>query len=215
MRFHGYLGLLTLACTSGCLRDPVTVAGSSGGGSHGSEVSGANTSEGSGPGPAMPTTTGAPPRTDDSTSTGPTPRGSSSTSTHGASSDSSSGGFVCNSLCGDGLVNCGEECDCGIKGCTAEGLGFQTCRSLVDILNPDHVFTGGELRCNMASCRYDFGGCEWGCGDGILAQDEACDPGLDTPTCAELDMGTAPDPVPCTEDCELETSVCDPAPPED
>ncbi len=85
--------------------------------------------------------------------------------------------------------------------------------SQVDVLNPDHVFTGGELRCNMASCRFDLAACEWGCGDGILAENEACDPELDTPSCADLDRGTSVDPVPCTEECELDTTVCDPTPP--
>lgn len=106
------------------------------------------------------------------------------------------------------MINCGEDCDCGVEPCTPEGLAFATCVGKADILNPKVVFTGGLLGCNPASCRYDLSACEWGCGDGIIADGESCEPTIESPSCAERGLGESTDPIPCDPTCQLDTAAC-------
>lgn len=131
------------------------------------------------------------------------------TAPDGSTSSGSTGDLACNSVCGNGQLDCNEECDCGDGiDCTAEELGFVMCVDLDNVFHPEHPFTGGVLGCNLASCRFDTAACEWGCGDGIVSDGEACDPKVEAPSCADLGRGTGTDPLPCNGRCELDASTC-------
>lgn len=70
----------------------------------------------------------------------------------------------CVSICGDGIIVGGEQCDPG----PPLNLGGETCASLPG-------FDGGILSCD-ASCNFDTSGCYF-CGDGSINPGEICDPG--------------------------------------
>lgn len=194
-----------MTCLVACGDDSTTVVGGSGSGGvpeSGSSTSAASTSSGD-PTPMTASSTS-------STTSGETGGGEPSTTTlAGSTSTGSSGGFSCSSFCGNGQVDCREECDCGEDNdCTAERLGFAACVDVQNIFEPEHPFTGGVLGCNPASCRFDTSACEWGCGDGIVGEGEACDPKAVTPSCADLGRGASTDLLPCSELCELDASSC-------
>ncbi|MGH1344853.1 MAG: hypothetical protein ACRBN8_25050 [Nannocystales bacterium] len=207
MRTPSRLGWVFAVAVGGCGSSSPSAESSGGAGGTGSSSSGiSNVSTSS---PRLPSTEGSTSQPGGSTSASTDDDTGSGTKTASTSSGSSSSyGSACDSPCGDGLINCGEDCDCGLEPCTPAGVGFAVCVGMQDILNPDHVFTGGVLGCNPANCRFDFSGCEWGCGDGVIANTETCEPELESPSCADLGLGDATDPVPCDKACQLDTSVC-------
>jgi hypothetical protein len=140
--------------------------------------------------------------TDDSTSSSTTSADSSTTD-----AESSSSGDPFGSLCGNGVIEGTEECDCGDDGeCTKAELGDNACENVKDPLIPG-ILTGGPLGCNPASCRYDTSQCVY-CGDGVVNGNEVCE--LDLPietTCAELGKGTA-GALTCMDTCQVDTTAC-------
>jgi len=93
-------------------------------------------------------------------------------------------------LCGDGAVSQGEECD-GTR------LGGATCASL--------GFARGKLSCTQ--CHFDTGKCTF-CGNGELNDTEQCDGvELGGATCAAL--GFTGGSLGCTDRCALDTAACD------
>jgi cysteine-rich repeat protein len=102
--------------------------------------------------------------------------------------DSSGGG-----MCGDGVVDAGEDCDgsdLGAADCTTEG------------------FLGGDLAC-AADCTFDISACtDVVCGDGAIGGDEECDGddlgGNDCVALGMFDEGT----LACAADCTYDTSMC-------
>ena len=96
------------------------------------------------------------------------------------------------SICGDGIRECGEECDgSDVGGFTCEFLGYD----------------GGVLGCN-SGCSFDVSDCySYECGNGVLDPGEDCDGGdLGGATCVSLgyDAGT----LSCTLGCSYDVSGC-------
>ncbi|MEM9460563.1 MAG: hypothetical protein AAGF11_40720 [Myxococcota bacterium] len=121
---------------------------------------------------------------------------SGGTSSGGSSSSSSEGGPG-GPVCGNGVIDLGEQCDgADLQGFDCAGLGLG----------------GGMLLCDPVTCTFDTANCMpvGGCGNGAIDPGEQCD-GLNLQgfTCASLGLGggiLACDPVMCTFD----TSMCMP-----
>ena len=155
---------------------------------------------------AMSTSTTATTDTDTDTESS----SSSTTTTTGdpeeSSSESSSSSGSIGQLCGNGIIEGTEECDCGMEACTPEGLNNSLCE---DVRRPGSpgVLTGGTLGCGTASCQFDITECTY-CGDGAVNGNEACE--LDLPietSCMELGKGTA-GVLTCMKDCQVDTAAC-------
>src|SRR5262249_15571390 len=97
-------------------------------------------------------------------------------------------------VCGNGEVEGYEICD-------QNNVGFESCRGL--------NWSGGTLGCKPDCSDYDTSKC-WGCGDGIVSGDEACDTNAFAPfasaSCADLGLGTGT--ILCTQECTLDAHGC-------
>ena len=121
----------------------------------------------------------------------------------------------CGGLCGDGLIQPGEECD-------LTNLGGETCVS--------QGFGGGTLAC-LPICLFDTSGCmgpTGTCGNGLIEGGEECDDGNTTdgdgcsalcevePVCGdgtvdtgeECDDGNVSDGDGCSATCTIEVPAC-------
>jgi hypothetical protein len=100
-------------------------------------------------------------------------------------------GVVLPPLCGNGVIEQGEECD-------GAALANQTCATL--------GFARGRLAC--VQCHFDPSGCS-SCGNGAINGGEQCD-GADFGgrTCAAL--GFTGGALTCTDRCRIATASCDP-----
>ncbi len=151
-----------------------------------------------------PTTDG--PTTDGPTTDGPTTDGAETGSGTGPACGSYSASSTAS--CGDGIIGRNEDCDCGAGPCTPSTLCFAECSDVrPHSLEHRGPLTGGVLGCNPASCRFDTSLCTW-CGDGEIGDNETCEPEIPTLTCADLGLGAGTEPLPCTDLCVLDTSVC-------
>jgi len=109
------------------------------------------------------------------------------------SDDDSTGNNNNTDLCGNGVVDLGEDCD-------GADLNGQTCVT--------QGMTGGTLACT-ATCTFDLSACI-GCGNGQIEVGEVCDGSdLDGQTCADVGNfsgGT----LACGTDCtDYDTSACE------
>ncbi len=100
-------------------------------------------------------------------------------------------------ICGDGVVDMGEECD-------PENFTGTSCA--------DYGYYGGDISCTD-TCILDQADCEsYGrCGDSLIqeAQGETCDgENLNGLTCADLGEDLMGDGLACDEFCHLDTSGC-------
>lgn len=111
------------------------------------------------------------------------------------------------SVCGNGLIEGTEQCDCGGAPCDLEGLGGNTCADVDDPRAPGPL-TGGVLDCDPSSCTFVTTQCSF-CGDGMVGGVEDCEPpGVPLPqTCAQLGAGAAGDAV-CNAQCRVDTRGC-------
>jgi hypothetical protein len=93
-------------------------------------------------------------------------------------------------VCGDGVLDFGEECEPadGDLGASCESLGF----------------AGGELACGD-DCRYALAEC-FTCGDGIVSDAEQCD-GQNVADLGCTDLGYTSGVLACT-DCFFDVSRC-------
>lgn len=100
--------------------------------------------------------------------------------------------------CGDGTLdtNAGEVCEgADLNGASCDSLGLGE----------------GTLACTTR-CTFNTSGCaeplaQSVCGDGTLADDEVCEPGRVTQSCADLDDFDGGE-LGCTTECTLDTSAC-------
>lgn len=101
-------------------------------------------------------------------------------------------------VCGNDLLESGEECD-------KTRLGGTTCADL--------GFDRGDLACDD-DCHFDTSGCENlpdPCGNGRIDEDEDCDgQELGGATCVSL--GYAGGELGCSDDCSFDLSGCEPVP---
>ena len=97
--------------------------------------------------------------------------------------------------CGNGEIDDGEVCD-GTK------LGGESCLTL--------GYFGGVLECQSNCAGFDTSRCK-SCGNGIIDHaTEECD-GTDlgsAQTCADVDLGTADQPLLCSSNCRYDYSNC-------
>jgi hypothetical protein len=110
-------------------------------------------------------------------------------------------------LCGNGVVDLGDLCDCGNQGvnCTSGQLDGKTC---ADFTSPaGGPFTGGTLACySPSNCAFDTSGCTY-CGDGAINGGESCDgAALGGATCESL--GQPAGTLACAANCTPDTSGC-------
>ena len=100
-------------------------------------------------------------------------------------------GAILPTLCGDGAISQGEECD-------GTALGGASCASL--------GFASGTLACT--ECHYDTAACSF-CGNGAINGNEQCDgTALGGRTCEAL--GFTGGSLACTDQCRVSTLGCDP-----
>ena len=100
-------------------------------------------------------------------------------------------GAILPTLCGDGAISQGEECD-------GDALGGASCASL--------GFASGALACQQ--CHFDTTPCSF-CGNGAINGAEECDgTALGGRTCESL--GFTGGALACTDQCRLSTRGCDP-----
>jgi hypothetical protein len=101
------------------------------------------------------------------------------------------------SICGNGDVESGEQCDGGdLDGWTCEAMGFNQ----------------GTLRCG-SGCGLDTSECSWippdNCGNGRIDTHEDCDGlNLDGYTCAEIFGPNVSGALRCKFDCTFDTNGC-------
>ncbi len=113
-------------------------------------------------------------------------------------------GPACGELCGNGIIDDGEDCD-------GTELGGMDCVAL--------GLAGGTLACN--GCSFDTSGCaDSVCGDGIIGGAEACDcaggactlAGLDNQVCTDLPAPSGGNysggTLACDSACALDSSGC-------
>jgi hypothetical protein len=194
MRFRLGWFVPVLAIAASCSSDPSSDEGDSGSSSSGGADDDADDTN-------TPTSL-TDPTGDPESSTDP----DDDSSDGGPESSSDDEGGCAGALCGNGVVECNEDCDCGGLGCSAEDLGNMVCTDVVDPTLPGPI-TGGTLGCNPASCRFDTTQCTY-CGDEEINGNETCEPDEDiTATCTGLGAGAAGEVV-CNSACQLDTSGC-------
>ena len=99
-------------------------------------------------------------------------------------------------VCGDGIIEAGEQCD-------ATNLGGATCQSL------HGAGAGGTLACS-GTCTFVASSCQW-CGDGFIDNGELCDgTAVGTATCATaLGSGLGTGTLTCAASCQAyDVSAC-------
>lgn len=108
-------------------------------------------------------------------------------------------------VCGDGELQEGESCDCGMMGaCTPAQLGNTTCMNLPAPSGGN--YSGGTLGCMAGACTYVETGC-FACGNGVLDMGEQCDgANLAGATCGSqgFDAGS----LACSASCTFNTGAC-------
>lgn len=101
-------------------------------------------------------------------------------------------------VCGDGVINANEQCDCGGNECTGGELNGFTCQSF--------GYTDGDLRCDPDDCTFVDDQCS-SCGDGDQSGTEECDGAdLGGKTCASL--GFKSGTLKCDAFCDFDSALC-------
>lgn len=138
---------------------------------------------------------------------GTTTAGSDADATTSTADGGSSSGPPAPAVCGDGVIEGAEQCDCGGTPCDLAGLGGNYCWDVDDPAAPGPL-TGGVLDCDPLRCTFVTTQCSW-CGDGGLAGVEECEPpgSATRDTCASLGAGAVGTAI-CGSTCRVDTSDC-------
>ncbi|MFO0632752.1 MAG: hypothetical protein U0168_07880 [Nannocystaceae bacterium] len=94
-------------------------------------------------------------------------------------------------VCGDGVVDAGEDCD-------GDDLGGASCMS--------EGFDGGRISC-AADCTLDTSACNVNCGNGSLEEPEECD-GVNLGGLDCVSQGFDAGELACSRGCTLDTTGC-------
>lgn len=167
------------------------------------------TSTGSGPlttgGPDPGETTGDgepdPSGGDDATTSEPDPTAGDSTSGGTTSGGDSESGTTGPNLCGNGVIDPGEECD---------GTEFAdaSCTDYTDASG--EPFTGGQLSCSFGTCLIMTTACNtFRCGDGVIQDGEQCDGPIGSVFDSDCFFaGLGDGEITCSDECTFDTSQC-------
>jgi hypothetical protein len=142
-------------------------------------------------------TTGEPGTTGDTGTTDTGATADTGATDSGTTGDSSSSGDP-GGVCGDSLIDMGEDCD-------SDELGGATCDSI------GMGFVGGTLSC-AGDCTFDVSACD-SCGNGALDAGEDCDgANLGGNGSLDLGLGFTGGSLACDGVCAFDTSACSSVP---
>lgn len=149
----------------------------------------------------------------DATSTGgstepdPDPSGGPGTTTGmpdptaGDGTTTGDSGTTGENLCGNGVIDAGEECD-------GTEFGDATCLDFTD--DSGEPFTGGRLSCSYMTCEIVTTACtNFRCGDGMVQMGEECDGPIDSVFDRDCFFsGLGDGEITCSDECTFDTSGC-------
>ena len=101
------------------------------------------------------------------------------------------------STCGNGVMDADEACD--------GSIGEATCETF----DGSKTWVSGEPVCSKTTCQLEVGSCvEQKCGNGVLDEGEACDPGAPKLACSDYNSSYVSGTTKCTSECQVDATGC-------